>query len=365
MNAHLALRQSRRKKGQCAIKIARQTLISRRRRRLHVLAALVLAVIVHARDALPAAERSPAVRVYAYVSPAVVGVTCRAPGTGGSEFSFFGTGTVVSPEGLVLTSTTVVPGKARRIRVYLQGGQVVSAKLIETKSATEFSLLRVERSGEGGGDLPYLSLGNSTAIALGAPVYTLGNAFECIQKDDQAAMSAGVISGLFSLRETQGESTYIGRVIETSAPVNNGMDGGPLVSARGELLGVITLNYSPNRWLAAAVPVDILKPSLLAASGDKRFDQESKNDSLSYLGVELAAEEKLGVRVTRIVPDSPASRAGLEPGDVIQQADDRRVTSTQEFRTIFGGKKPGDKLTLKLKRNEEERSMEIQLWGRY
>ena len=301
--------------------------------------------------------------VYREVSPAVVGITCvaRAPGAD-KDHRFFGTGTIVDPHGLILTSITVVPAKSSRIRVYVRGGRVLSAGLVATSRELEFALLRID-STQISSALSHVVLGDSRGVRRGQRVYTLGNAFESILKDDQVAMSAGVVSGLFSLTTTLSESTYRGHVIETDAPINNGMDGGPLLDDAGRLVGVLSLNYSRNRWLGTAVPVNALK-GLLRPHRDGWFTDDTRT-FLAYAGLELEEVEESGIKVVSVTPAGPADRAEIRPGAQLIKVDGQPVRNLREFSRLFSSKRPGDRLRLETSVDNMARTAELRLWGKF
>jgi len=262
---------------------------------------------------LAASDDPSASLAYEKASPAVVGITCRL----GPEGRYFGTGSIIDPSGLVATSITVVPKEARSIRVYLRGGIVARARSVLTHEEKELSLLRLEApsgaDGNGAGAngavrWPFLTLGDSDEVRLGQLAVTLGNAFQCIEDDDQVAVGEGVVSGLYALSDSQDESKYKGRVVETTAHLNDGMDGGPLVDQDGSLLGILCLNYSRNRFLGTAVPINELKP-LIAAERGWLSDRIEEYPVYAGLEAEQAAEGQ--VRLLRIYRESPALLAGL------------------------------------------------------
>ena len=225
---------------------------------------LLLAVIV----GLAAVGRGPA-RAGTPTAPqvieqglrATVGLTCQD-----QTDSYMGTGTVLSPDGYILTSTTVVPPGATNIKVVFYGGVVREAKIVETSDNVEASLVKVEASGldclPPAGKLP----------ALGDPVYAFGNAHLAMSINGRALVSAGVVSGLYRVENQGGESVYAGPAIETSAAINPGSDGGPIVDAQGQLCGVVSLNVSPLRWQGLAVPMpEILARLAKLKSGEVKF----------------------------------------------------------------------------------------------
>ena len=196
-----------------------------------------------------AAVELPATRAIAdHVLAATVGISSTAAdGTG----VFSGTGTIVTPSGHILTSTSVVPPGATEIKVMLPGFRPRRATLVAADAALAASLIKVE-----GSDLPCLPLARDVP-AIGELAYTASDVDQVMRTSARASFSRGLVSGRYDV-EPQGESPYAGPVIETTAAVNPGSDGGPLVDARGRLCGVISLGVAPQRWQGVAVPTAVL-----------------------------------------------------------------------------------------------------------
>jgi len=310
-------------------------------------------------------DTSAAAELYRRASPAIVGVTC-AVRRGSDLLTYFGTGTVIDANGLVLTSYTVVPQQARDIKVYLRGGRVVSARVVEMVKEQEVTLLRVEGWAKVAtrvyGTVPFLHLGSSRAVQVGDPAFTLGNAFNSIQHDDQVAMAAGVISGKITLTKAHHqEATYLGPTLETSAALNGGMDGGPLLDRQGRIVGLLSLNFSKSRWLGTAIPIDVLRPVLARHHG--WFDDRDLARG-AYLGLE-ASETDGAVRVHSVQEGAPAAAAGLQRGDVIERVADAAVRSIPELRRSLEAVKPGEDVRFTVRRGDEKVEVEIALWGRF
>ncbi len=290
---------------------------------------------------------------YEKIVPAVVGITCNH----GHGIEYFGTGTIIDPKGLVVTSVTVVPKDARNIQIYVQGGSVLKAKTALWNEEKELVLLKIDPRKEAK-DFGYLRLGDSDQIQIGMRAMTLGNAFHSIEADDQVALGEGIFSGVYVLREMLDQSKYQGRVIETTAHVNDGMDGGPLIDAQGELVGVLCLNYSLSRWLGTAVPINELKPLISEVRGWLSDQQE---DFPAYVGVEVEELGGVEVRILRVFAPSPASAAGLAPGDRLVGAQGESLDSVKTLRNILSGLKVGDSLRVEVDRGGLPVRVELRL----
>ena len=190
------------------------------------------------------------VDIYKKFSAAVVGLGCKAfiPQVN-REGDYFGTGTVISAEGLILTSTTVIPKDAKEIKVYFTDGRVRAGEFKQSDEPCEGVLIKVDAKA-----LPFMRLANSKEYKVGDPVYSWGNPYFTIQQDGAVSLSTGTISGMYNACSVDDQSRYVGAVLETDAAVNPGSDGGPLTDAEGNLLGIMSLAFTKTRWLGLAIP---------------------------------------------------------------------------------------------------------------
>jgi S1-C subfamily serine protease len=163
--------------------------------------------------------------------------------------SYFGTGTVLSPDGYVLTSTTVVPPGIEEVYVHFTDYRVMPARVVEIKEELEGVLLKVDAT-----KLDWLPVARAIP-GVGEHAYTVGNADHCIRLSGHASFSAGMVSGVYEVTSGDSQSVYTGLAIETTAAINPGQDGGPLLNASGQVVGMISLGFSESRWQGTAVPM--------------------------------------------------------------------------------------------------------------
>ena len=317
-----------------------------------------------ARAASAKTTRLSPVEIYQTCAPAIVGIRSQD-----DRFTYVGSGSIVDASGLVLTSVTVAPAQCRDLEIFLSSGAVVPAEVLRTVEDREFSLLRITQPG----DYPALDLGDSSSVRLGETSIALGNAFQSIQIDGRVVMSVGLVSGLYELPSARSSARYTGPVIESSAAINDYMDGGALLNDQGQLVGVLGLNFSPQRWLGTAVPVNVLKPLF----GDYRAwysDRDRFDDR--YLGVELyeagaGVPDRQHVRVGQVYVGSPASRAGIRPGAVLVSVNDVFVTDLEHFHSLFANASRSNRFQVLVvyPRNDEASSksnlLTISLWKRF
>jgi serine protease Do len=294
--------------------------------------------------------------VYEKVVDSVVAVRAEAPL---GERS--GTGVVLRADGLIMVSYAVVPEGAQNIRVWTKGPRMYKAQFVASSKKDEITLLKVEPDRK----LKPIRFGASSRAKIGEVAYTLGNAQNSFINDDSPAFNTGIVSGFYNLRETRLDSTYTGYVFETTAAVNQGMDGAPLLNADGEMIGMVTLNYSPHRWLGNAIPVDPLRLRIeqLTAAAPKAPESPEAPAGDGYLGFTVRAGEG-GVVVAAVDESGPAKTAGIAPGDLIESIAGKSVKTVEEFEKLTRPLKSGTILWLKLRVMESSQEVKLELGTR-
>ena len=269
-----------------------------------------------------------------------------------------GTGVIISKDGYIITSYSTCPGGADDIRVYLRGPRLLMAKIVATSADHELSLLKVEPKG----DLVPIEFGDSAAVKPGDPSYTLGNASNSIINNDSASLGAGIISAKYSLGVAHGLAIYTGPVFETTAPVNVGMEGSPLLDSKGRMIGFVTLNYSPSRFLGNAIPSSSIRAAIDKIRKDTPISGPGPEGEAGpgYLGVTVS-DRNGKVVVDSVAPDSPADRGGLAKGTVIVSLGGRAIKDSADFKTLQKDMKEGDLLFLKVNDDGAVRDVKITL----
>ena len=290
------------------------------------------------------------------VSPSVVKIDVRRRANASRnqrEAAGSGSGFIISSDGLVLTNSHVVHG-AGKIEVVLGDGRRPDAHLVGEDPDTDLAVLRIYAP-----NLAAATLGESKNIRVGQLAIAIGNpyGFEC-------TVTAGVVSALGrSFRSNSGR--LIDNIIQTDAALNPGNSGGPLVNARGEVMGVNTAVILPAQGICFAIAIDTAKYVAGWLSKDGRIRR-------SYIGVggqtsrihrrvvryyNLAAET--GLLVLYVEPDSPAQTAGLREGDIMVEFDGQPVASIDALHKLLTGAKVGVKSRLSVIRRTERIELDI------
>jgi serine protease DegQ len=269
-----------------------------------------------------------------------------------------GSGVVVdAARGLVLTNNHVVEG-ADDISVTLADGRTLAGELLGADPDTDVALLRVPAE-----NLAALPLADSSRLLVGDFVVAVGNPFGLGQTVTSGIVSALGRSGLRGL----GYQNFI----QTDASINPGNSGGALVNLRGELVGINTAIFSPsggNVGIGFAIPANLAQDVMrqLLEHGEVRrgslgVDTQEATPELAEL---LKLTQRRGAVVTRVRPDSPAARAGLQPGDVIVAIDGQAIESPQALQNLEGLLPVDKPLRLELLREGRRQTQNLRLEAR-
>lgn len=309
-----------------------------------VIAVLVSVVVVDSRLAPEAPEYGqpvPPARptaawtvqdVLAGVAPGTVSVTVVGDGVSS------GTGMIVSADGEIATNAHVVAG-ADTIGVRLHDGTFHGAEIVGTVADHDVALIRIDAAG-----LTPVTFADSSNVEVGEPVVAVGNAQGL---KGPPSVTAGIVSAVNRDVYFPDAPSLTG-LIQTDAPINHGNSGGPLADSRGEVIGMNTAIVGGGQSLGFAVPSDTVLASLdLIRSG--KADTSPRNPARQgWLGVASETSPAGGAEIVAVMSDSPAERAGLQPGDTVTAVDGTEVTGSEQLGDAIRGMRPGDTVTLTL-----------------
>jgi S1-C subfamily serine protease len=290
------------------------------------------------------------------VGPAVVRVETR--GRSGRRGGV-GSGVIISPDGLVLTNSHVVQGN-RDIGLVTADGLNLGARLIGEDADTDLALLRVTSPQH----LPSARLGDSKRLHRGQLVVAIGNPLGF-----ESTVTAGVISALGrSLRGSTGK--LIEDVIQTDAALNPGNSGGPLVSARGEVIGINTAVILGAQGICFAIASNTAKFVLGELIRHGRVRRAFIGVSAQTIpvprriAVVAGMANKFGAMITAIEDGSPAAAAGLKPRDIVIGLDGEAVTGIDDLIRLLNGERIERALAVSALRGAEVTTFQVTPVGR-
>jgi len=274
-----------------------------------------------------------------------------------------GSGFIISADGYIMTNNHVVEG-ADKVRVRLLDKRQFDAKVVGRDPQTDIAIIKIDAH-----DLPTAALGNSDGVRIGEWVLAVGNP---LGEEFSFTVTAGIVSAKGrGLRGLPNQTEYsITDFIQTDAVINPGNSGGPLVDIRGDVVGVNSAIASENGYYQGygfAIPANLARVvgNRLIADGRVRRSilgvsiANATEEDTQYAGL----DEVRGVVVNDYSMDnSPAEKAGIEPGDLIIELDGEPVSYVAQLQQVVGFKKPGStvKVTV-LRKGGERKTLNVKL----
>jgi len=302
--------------------------------------------VASAQNGIDVSRRTALVTAADRVSRSVVSinVTSRQQVTARSPWDFFfvpegarvvqgyGTGFILRSSGIIVTNQHVV-ANAERVVVTLPDGSDLPATVLGEDPVTDIAVLRVKREG-----LPTVAVGRSTDLMIGEWVVALGNPYAYMLGNAEPTVTVGVVSATGRNILPGGEQTglYLD-MIQTDAAINPGNSGGPLTNALGEVVGVNSSIFSSSGGsvgLGFAIPIEraVRVADEIIKSGTVRR---------AWVGLEVEGASAMrewksqgGVALSSVAPGGPAARAGLKPGDVLVEANGRRLRNYLDWEAV-------------------------------
>jgi serine protease Do len=269
-----------------------------------------------------------------------------------------GSGVIISPDGYIVTNDHVVDG-AMQMKVTLNDRRVLNAKLIGVDKLTDLAVIKVDAK-----DLPSVSWGDSASLHPGQTVLAFGSPFGYFPD----TVTRGIVSAINRQNPYSDDARKPGGFIQTDAAINPGNSGGALVNAHGELVGINTFIISNSGSFAGA---GFAIPSQIAKS---TVDQLIKTGSVhhGYVGISMNdvtpenagffhLSDASGAIVAQVTPDSPASSAGLEQGDVISKLNGGKVLNGSALQVAISQVTPGTTISLGILRNGTPQTVSLKV----
>ncbi|WP_020176819.1 S1C family serine protease [Methyloferula stellata] len=286
------------------------------------------------------------------VGPSVVRIDIRRNGKPAGS----GSGVIVSPDGLVLTNSHVVQG-AKRAEVTTLDGRSLSGRVLGDDPDTDLALIRIDEDVL----LPSARLGDSKKLRRGEIAIAIGNPLGF-----DATVTAGVISALGrSLRSKNGR--LIDNVIQTDAALNPGNSGGPLVSSRGEVIGINTAIITGAQGICFAVAANTASFVLGEIVRHGRVRRAHLGIGAGTIplprriALRLGLNQATGAVVTAVEPDGPADHAGLLTGDILLAIDGAPVSGADDLVRLLDADKIERTIPLDFLRRSDQRRVWVAL----
>lgn len=283
------------------------------------------------------------------VGPAVVAIR-----TGAGEGRSVGSGVIVRPEGYILTNNHVVEGEDR-VMITLASGKQISARRLGGDPRVDLAVLKVDA-----GRLPTAPIGDSDTLQVGQIAVAIGNPYGF-----ERTVTVGVVSALN--RSIPGGGSALSNLIQTDAEINPGNSGGPLLDARGRVIGINTALVSGGGGggLGFAVPIntaqDVIRDVLEHGRVIVPWIGISYGDITEEMSKAFGISTDEGVIIADVSPNSPASRAGLQRGDIIIRVNGTTIEDSGDLQKHLRGKRVGDVMELTIIRDSKRQTIGVKL----
>jgi serine protease Do len=280
------------------------------------------------------------------------------------EAGSLGSGFLITPDGYIVTNNHLIQGltgtgTVDTVTVTLNDGKEYPAKIVGRDDTSDLALLKINAQ-----NLPFVRWGDSTKARVGDWVIAIGDPYGV-----GSTVTAGIISALH--RSITNTGAY-DRYIQTDASINMGNSGGPMFDLDGNVIGINSALISPTGasvGIGLAIPAELAKPVIDALMKGQRPVR-------GYLGVGLQSldDDNLaagfgvpkdsGEIVRTIVPNGPASRAGIQQGDVIVKVNGQQVTPDQTVSYLVANAPVGQRVPIEIVRNRQHATVYVTLQDR-
>ena len=265
-----------------------------------------------------------------------------------------GSGTIIDPDGLILTNNHVVGG-AEKINVTMWNNQVLEGTIEGSCAIHDIAVIRVK-----GKNFPPAQLGDSDKIRVGQRCYAIGNPFGLA---GGPSVTSGVISAIN--RTIESERGLIENLVQTDASINPGNSGGPLVDMEGKVIAINAAIIPYAQGIGFAIPINSAK----SCTTDILTEGVSKRPRLGIVGLTITQQIARyyglavdhGVLVTKVAEGSPAEAAGMADGDVILQIGDMETRKIEDLVKEIHKRKVGETVRIYGLRNGREHFFELNL----
>ena len=265
----------------------------------------------------------------------------------------FGSGVIISEDGYILTNTHVVKDMDN-IKITLNDKREYPAKLIGADEKSDIALLKIDAA-----DLPVAKLGNPSELKSGEWVAAIGAPFGF-----DNSVTAGIVSAKNRTLPNENYTPFI----QTDVAINPGNSGGALFNLRGQVVGINSQIYSRSggfMGISFAIPIDVamnVAEQLKATGRVQRGQLGVMIQEVSYnLAKSFGLDKPTGALISKVMPDSPAAKAGLQVGDIIRSVNGEEVRSSGDLPLTIGSIAPGKDVQLGIWRKGEQLNLTVTL----
>jgi putative serine protease PepD len=270
-----------------------------------------------------------------------------------------GTGVIITSDGQILTNEHVISG-SDTVKVLLNGEtNPRDAKVLASDAANDLALLQLTESITG---LTAATFADPNSFAVGDPVVAAGYALDL---DGAPSITAGIISALD--RTLVMESGVLNSLIQTDAAISSGNSGGPLINLAGQVVGINTAVARSDFGTAANnIGFAISAGEVLRVLDILREVADGATREEGFLGVSLGVRQDggSGAVVTEVEPNSPASEAGIQEGDIILEVNDQSISGQGALIAVIRDSAPGDEVEIVVERGDERLTLTATLAAR-
>lgn len=269
------------------------------------------------------------------------------------------TGFILSKDGLIVTNKHVVSDTEAKYKVLASDKKEYEVKKIYRDPANDLAILKIDA-----GDLKPLELGDSSKLKVGQLVIAIGTPLGEFPNSVTKGIISGLGRGINAGSVFEGFVEQLDNVIQTDAAINPGNSGGPLLNSAGQAIGINVAMASGAQNIGFAIPVNIIKEMIdnFNKTGQFirpflgiRYRMITKQEAISKEWVE-------GAGVIEVIKSSPAEKAGIEVGDIITKIDGQKISEKDgEIAKIISSKKVGDRMTVTVWRDNQEKNLTVTL----
>jgi len=276
-----------------------------------------------------------------------------------------GSGFIVSGDGLVVTNKHVVSQSNAKYKVITSENKTFEVTNIYRDPANDIAILKIDPAGE---SLKPVEMGDSSNIKVGQTVIAMGTPLGEFRGTVTKGIISGLGRGITAGSPFEGYVEKLDDVIQTDAAINPGNSGGPLINSSAQVIAINTAVAAGAENIGFALPINLVKEALKNFQNTGSFERAYLGVSYQMVTRELSIMNNIpeGAYVREVIEGTAAEKGGLEKGDIITHFDNERVQGedTNSLAKLINKKKVGDKVKVKIWRNNEEKELEITM-GEY